>query len=57
MTQTQQNKAHAGTIADYLQDRQGHLWTRDATERVLAHVKQVEDAYMDLIRKLYGEAS
>lgn len=49
MTKQHENKAHAGTIADYLHAREGHLWTREETERLLDHVRQVENTWMELI--------
>lgn len=49
MTQTIESKAHAGTIADYLQKCEGYFWTRDQTERVLEHVRQVEETYLTLL--------
>lgn len=52
MTQPIEKKAHAGTIADYLHQCEGYFWTRDQTQHVLEHVRQVEKSWMELIGKL-----
>lgn len=40
-----QEKAHAGSIADYLRSNEGRTWSPAETRHVLEHIRQVEAAW------------